>query len=240
MPRRDQSSRGFRRLIIYAVTLVFLSATSFLFFKFASYYRALEGFSLSIRSYDRIDSEKRFKDLKDSYNSFSAIGLRYFADKYLFKDMYKYEAAVAHVNEDFEKSINILTGHEDDSGALNMRGVAKFRILHAAYHSQAARSNPKLKEEILRKVLEEVRPDFESAVKKGPGPAEDFDSVFNYDLTSNPNSAKMALESVRPMPRFILGMQAEGRRPGLRGRMRPREKRLEDATPGNGDVRKKG
>ena len=225
-------------MIVLSLVIISVFA-SMVFSRLSRYSQALEDLSLSLSQYDRKGSEKGLESLKESYASFSNLGLQYFADKYLFKDMYKYEANIAHVNEDYEKAIDLLRGHDDDYEALNMRGVAKFRILYAAYHSEAAGKDQKIKEDILRRVLEEVKPDFENAVKKGPGPTYDFDSAYNYDLTSDPKLAKMALEAIRPPPRFILGIRVEGKGPRIPGRVNP-DKRLDDPMPGSGDSRKKG
>lgn len=225
---------------IIVVVLSFLA--SFLFSKLADFNDTLDEFSLSVRNFDRDGANKGLEALKKSYVSFSDLKLQYFADRFWFKDMYLYEAAVAIVNEDFEKVIepNWIRGHEDDYRAHSMIGVAKFRVLHAAYHSEAAGKDKKLKDDIHKKVLDEVSPDFKAAVEKGPGPAKDFNSAYNYDLTSDPKSARKALESVRPGLRFILGIKVEGQGPKRPGRVKPGEKRVDDPYPGSGDTRKKG
>lgn len=229
------------RWILAAVAVFLGLCASFAFYQLSTYNRALEQFNLGIRSYDRSESKKGLDAVKASYLSFSSLGLQYVADKYLFKDMYKYEAAENIVEEDYEKAIGLLSGHDDDREALNMKGVAKFRILHAAYHSEAADKDKKIKDDILRRVLEEVRPDFEASVKKGHGPAEDFNPIYNYDLTSDPNSAKAALESVRPTLRFTLGINVQGKDPGKTGRVKPGQKRMDEpVAPGSGNAKKRG
>lgn len=242
MAKKAKERTGPGKIIAgFVVVLLFMGASSF-FSKLADLNDTLDEFSLSVRNYDRDGANKGLEALKRSYVSFSDLKLQYFADRFWFKDMYLYEAAVAIVNEDFEKVIdpNWIRGHEDDYRALSMRGISKFRVLHAAYHSEAARKDQKLKDDILRMVLEEVKPDFEAAVKKGPGPAKDFNSAYNYDQTSDPKSARKALESVRPGLRFILGIKVEGQGPKRPGRVKPGEKRVDDPSPGSGDTRKKG
>lgn len=240
MAKKVKERMGLGKIIAGSFIVLLSMGVSYVLSELAFYNRTLDRFSLSVRNYDRQESEKGLKALKESYLSFSALRLQYFADKYLFKDMYKYEAATTIVNEDYEKAIDMLSGHDDDAAALNMRGVAKYRILYSAYRSDAANKDKKIKEDIVRKVLEEVRPDFESAVKKGSGSANEFNYAYNYDLTSNPESAKKALESARPGLRFILGIKVEGRGPKAPGRVKPGEKRLDDPAPGSGDTRKKG
>lgn len=228
------------RWIVVGILLSICFSASFVLFKYSSYLKALDEFSLAVKNFDRSEVAVKLNVLKKSYVSFSNLGLQYFADNYLFEDMYKYEAAAAFIDEDWEKAISLLASHEDDHQALNNRGVAKFRILHEAYHSEAAGKDKKIKEEILEKVLEEVRPDFEAAVKTGPGPDIDFNSSYNYDLTSDPEMAKKALESVRPTVRFILGIKVEGDGPKGPNRVRPGDKRIDDPTPGGGSTKKKG
>lgn len=239
MTKKTVNRMSWGRLITGAVIVSLSIIASILFSRLAVYNRELGNFSLAVSSSDRQAAEKGLANLKKSYSFFSNLGLQYFADRYLFNEMYKYEAAVSYVNEDWEKTVDLLAGHEDDFSALYMRGIAKFKILHAAYHSAAAKKDKQIRDDILRRVLEEVRSDFEAAVKAGPGPDLNFNSSYNYDLTSDPASAQRALESIKPAPRFILGTKSQGDKPG-RERKRPLDKRVDDPSPGSGDLRKRG
>lgn len=234
------TSRG--KTFLWALLVLLALGVSFMSSKLASYYDGLNNFSFSVRSSDRAASKNDLEVLKQSYVSFSDMGLRYFADKFLFKDMFKYEAATMMVNEDWESAIDALTGHEDDPYALYMRSVAKYRFLYEAYQSDGAKKDKSIKEEILRRVSEEVRPDFESSVKKDLEVPGNFNAVFDFDLTSDPDATRKAMETPRPSQRFMLGLKPGDGQPGAKGRVKRSlpEKRLDDKSPGSGELRKKG
>lgn len=240
MAKKVRERVGLKKIILGLVIVLISVGASFILYKLANYNKTFDEFSLSVRNYDRLGSEKGFEALKKSYVSFSNLGLQYFADKYLFKEMYKYEAALAQVNEDWEKVSDFLADHDDDCQAQNMLGIAKFRVIKESYQSDAAKNNQNLKDENFKKVLEQVNPYFESAVKKCSGSPEYFNYAYNYDLTSDPELAKRALESVRPGLRYVLGIKVEGDGPKRPGRSRSEQKRIDDPDPGGGDAKKRG
>ena len=241
MAHKGRTRIGLGKTFFWVLLVLLALGVSFMSSKLASYYEGLDNFSFSVRSSDRASSKNNLEVLKQSYVSFSGMGLRYFADKFLFKDMFKYEAATMMVGEDWESAIDVLTGHEDDPYALYMRGVAKYRFLYEAYQSDGAKKDKSVKDEILRRVSEEVRPDFESSVKKDLKVPGNFKAVFDFDLTSDPDATKKAMETPRPSRRFVLGLKPEEGQPakGRTKRSLP-EKRIDDKSPGSGELRKKG
>jgi len=170
------------------------------------FYGHLNSFSYGVRNYDRDEVEKGLKNLENDYNVFSGWKLRYFADRWLFDKMYRYEAAVSIVNEDYEKAEETLKDHGDDYYASYMLGIAKFKTLRPAFQQATAKKDKEQMAAILVLVLKEVSPDFEKCVKEGPGPADNFNCSFDYDLTSNPESALKALMSQKPVPQYVLGI----------------------------------
>lgn len=241
MTKKKLAKLGRVKITLWVAMVILSLCVSFISSKWAEHSRNVNQFNLSVQNHDRGKAEKDLETIKKSYASFSELGLKYFADKYLFKDMYLYEAALHYVNEDYEKTIDLVSGHESDFRALSLRGMSKFRILHAAYHSEAAKKDKKIKEYIHGRVLEEVKPDFEQAVRSGPGLFKDFDSAFNYDLTSDPKSAKKALESM-PLPaKLILGIKNDGEGPGDQpDRQGPSDLRLDNPAPGSDEIKKRG
>lgn len=242
MSRKARTKTGRGKAFLWALLVLLALGASFMSSKLASYYDGLDNFSFSIRSSDRAASKNNLEVLKQSYVSFSGMGLRYFADKFLFKDMFKYEAATMMVNEDWESAIDALTGHEDDPYALYMRGVSKYRFLYEAYQSDGAQKDKSIKEEILQRVPEEVRPDFESSVRKDLKIPGNFNAVFDFDLTSDPEATRKAMETPQPSRRFMLGLKPNEGKPDAKGRVKRSlpEKRIDDKSPGSGELRKKG
>lgn len=242
MSKKIRAQLGLRTLILGFVITIFSLSAFFVFRALAQYSNNLDRFSFYSANNDKDGTANELVNLKNNYLEFSRWHLKYFADTYLFKDMFLYEARTAFLNEDYEGSLEWLKGHEDDPRAFYMSGIAKFRVLKAAYHSDAASKNEEIKNEIINKVMDDVRSDFEAAVKKGPGPTKAFNYSFDYDLSSDKKSAKQAMESLPQQPKFILGMKKaqpgkDGKLPGKKDKS---ERRVDDPTAGQNDARKKG
>ncbi|MBI2058052.1 MAG: hypothetical protein HYT63_03700 [Candidatus Yanofskybacteria bacterium] len=189
------------------LVFVFLSfLASFLASDVSKFYGHLNKFSYSVRNYDHDEAKLSLADMKSDYNSFVAWKMQYFADKFLFKEANLREAAVAILAEDYEKVEKVnLKDEENNHLASYMLGIAKFKALHAAFQQAMAKNDKKQMDTILGLVLEEVRSDFKKCVEKGPGPGDNFNCSFNYDLTSDPNSAKKALMNQKSKPKYVLG-----------------------------------
>lgn len=215
MNRKTNRKSGFWFGIGFIFVVLFF-IVSFLAADVGKFYSHLHLFSHSVRNYDRDEAGKGLENLKNDYNVFSTRKLQYFADQFLFDKMYRYEAAVSILNEDYEKAEREdLRGHEDDYYGSYMLGIAKFKALHPAFQQAMAKKNKKQMAAILDLILKEVKPDFEKCVKNGPGPVGNFNCSFDYDLTSDPESALKALMSQKPMPKFILALpDGKDKKPG--------------------------
>ena len=222
-----------KKIVGFVFILLFFAA-SFPASDLSVFYDHRNSFSYGVRNQDRDETDKGLENLKNDYNVFSGWRLQYFADRWFFNKMYQYEAAANILNEDFERAEELLKNHEDDYYASYMLGIAKFKTLHFAYQQAMLEKDKKQMSAILNFVLEKVRPDFERCVRQGPGPADNFNCSFNYDLTSDPASAQKSLQSQKPKPRYVLG-SPDGRLP-VSGDEEPGEKE----SPGlNPDEKKK-
>ncbi len=127
--------------------------------------------------------------------------------------------------------------------AFHLIGSAKVRILQARYRDE---KDPKAKQKLMAVLVKEMMEDaneyFKKAVEASPNfsyPDPNFDDRWNYDITSDEESAKKVIENQQPGKKYILGIP-EGLKSGDKN---PRgEKRLnEESKPGAGpDAKKKG
>ncbi len=175
----------------------------------------LDMFSSCIKNGDKDGAEKALKQLKADYNYLADMKLRYFADNFWFADVFLYEADIAYLAEDYDRVEKLLSGHENDYRAAYLAGLYKYRLFQSA--SQKAKTE-KVKKEILSRAMERTMPDFEKCVKDGLGIVSNFNCSFDYDLVSNPESIKNALQNPKSGPKFILGIPAipsgSGQKPG--------------------------
>ena len=180
-------------------------SASFLTSKISKLYEHYNRFSQSVRNYDYDEAKLGLEELNKDYNSFVSWKMQYLADKFLFKEANLREAAVAILAEDYEKvEKGDLKNQENNHLAAYMLGIAKFKELHEAFQQAMAKNDKKNMDAILGLVLEEVRSDFKRCVENGPGPKDNFNCSFNYDLTSDPSSAKKALMNPKPKPKYVL------------------------------------
>ena len=195
-------------------TLVFL-AVSFPVGWVGEFYDHLDQFSRNVRNYDRDESKAKLEEIKSDYLKFVSWKLQYPADRWLFKDMNLYEGALSVLNEDFEKAEkNDLKNPGNNYRVSYLIGIARFKVLHAAFQGAMAKKDKKQMDTVLALVLDEVRVDFEKCVEDGPGSLSNFNCSFNYDLTSDPNAAKKALANPKPRPKYILGFLKDKNKTG--------------------------
>ncbi|KKT82013.1 MAG: hypothetical protein A3B99_02155 [Candidatus Yanofskybacteria bacterium RIFCSPHIGHO2_02_FULL_44_12b] len=239
--QKKPKSRGSPRLLIAGLAVVIFSmSASCAAFNLSGFKTALGRFSFYVKDYDRQNANQEFRNLKSYYDYFSGWGLKNLADRYLLPDAFLYESVLAYLEEDWEKVEADLKSHQDDPRAVYLSAIAKFRVLKAAYHSEAAKKNAKIREEILQKVAM-LKLDFEKCIKGNPDQALSFNCAFDYDLVSDPKSAKKAMESKAPGRNFVLGdpnLPGQGDKPGKdKDNL---DRMADDPKPGQNSQRKGG
>ena len=131
--------------------------------------------------------------------------------------MFLQRAAAAYLSGDYDRVVADLRERVDDPRAAHLLGCARFRLAQRRYRAidptdpQAAAT----KSAIVQEVLEQVNPDFEHAVRADR--THRFADKWNYDLTSNADAIRRALDL--PAPAAPPEME---RRRGSRSPVRPR------------------
>ena len=175
------------------------------------FYHHLDALSYHVRNRDATAARAELADVTAFYDRSRRWGMQWFADSYLFRDSFLHQVAFAYFTGDYQTIVADLEGKIDDHRASYLLGVAKFRLAQLRYRAiegDGPAAN-RAKAEIVREVLEEVNPDFERALRGDPG--ERFDYKWNYDLTSDPDATRRALEQLKPVqPPEMAPIQGEG------------------------------
>ena len=163
-----------------------------------NFYLHLDELSYHVRSRDVAAARAELEEVTAFYDRSRRLGMQWFADSYLFSDSFLHRASFSYLTGDYENVVVDLQDRIDDHRASYLLGVAKFRLAQLRYRAIEGGGAPTIsaRAEIVNEVLEEVNPDFERALRGDPG--EQFDYKWNYDLTSDPEAVRRALERLEP------------------------------------------
>ena len=163
-----------------------------------NFYLHLDELSYHVRNRDAAAARAELEEVTAFYDRSGRWGMRWFADSYLFSDSFLHRASFSYLTGDYENVVVDLQDKIDDHRASYLLGVAKFRLAQLRYRAIEDGGAPAIRAraEIVNEVLEEVNPDFERALRGDPG--ERFDYKWNYDLTSEPEAVRRALERLEP------------------------------------------
>lgn len=188
---------------------------------------------------------EELKIIESYYQMYNKPGLKFVADKYLFRDAFLFEAKRDYIIGDYKKVYEVdLKDHQEDYRALRIIGCAKYRQYEDAYHAAMKQKKPRAELAAIRtSLMQEVRPYFEKAVKLGPAygfPDENFSNRWNYDLITDADAVKKALE--RPQESKQQMGKPDGKNPQ---KGNPRTKNLDEQEqdpkqPGTGGDKKRG
>ncbi len=202
----DKESAGFRwgRFVFGLLCVFFCLAAAVFVNTLGGLNYHLDRFSFYVRNHDKQVAVQELQALKYYQTQFHRWKMDFVSDRIVASNMVKYEAAVALLEEDFEKVIESeeLKNLRDDYLVSHMVAIAKFRILQAEYQKTKSAVE---RNKIVQMVMDQVRPDFEKAVRNGPGFYGFFDGSYNYDITSDPDNTKKALQNPKLDPKYILG-----------------------------------
>ena len=202
---------SFRYLVGFVLALLFFVAVSVPSRSLAAFYRNLDGLSDSVRRGDFAGAEAQLVEVSAFYEGSQGWGMQTFADSYLFQDAFLQQASYSYLTGDYEEVVVDLADEIDDPRASHLLANAKFMVARERYRAIDGESADAQvqKEAIILEVMETVNPDYERALR---GDTTDrFDYKWNFDLTSNPEAIRRALEAPREIePPELEQMKGEG------------------------------
>ncbi len=205
---RQNSVRLLVTLVLALVFLVVLGAPAS---TLGNFYAHLDALTENVRSNDFEAAKIELDQVTGYYAASRAWGLEGLADTYLFQDSFLQRAAYSYLTGDYATVVSDLEGKIDDPRAAYLLGCAKFRIAQRRYREIKGgdRKSEAQKGAIIQEVMELINPDFERAIR-GDG-ADRFAYKWNYDLTSDADAVRRALELPKAAePPELEQMKGEG------------------------------
>ena len=202
---------SFRYLVGFVLALLFFAGVWVPSRSLSAFFTNLDGLSESVRRNEFERAAAQLDEVAAFYEGSRVWGMQWFADSYLFQDAFLQQASYSYLTGDYETVVADLSDEIDDPRASHLLASAKFMLARARYRaiddeSVDAQVN---KEAIVLEVMETVNADYERALR---GDAEDrFEYKWNYDLTSNPEAIRRALEAPRAIePPELEEVKGEG------------------------------
>ena len=202
---------SFRYLIGLVLAVAFFVAVWVPSRSLAVFYDNLEGLSDSVQRADYETAEQQLAEVSAFYEGSRAWGVQQLVDSYLFQDAFFQQASYSYLTGALQTVVDDLSDEVDDARASHLLANAKFMLARERYRAidgedpDAAR----LKEAIIVEVMETINPDYERALRSDL--TDRFDYKWNYDLTSNPEAVRRALEAPREIePPELEQMKGEG------------------------------
>ena len=202
---------AFRYLVGFVLALLFFGAVSVPSRSLAAFFTNLDGLSESVRRSDFEQAEAQLDEVAAFYEGSRVWGMQSIADSYLFQDAFLQQASYSYLTGDYETVVADLADEIDDPRASHLLASAKFILARQRYRAiDGEDTDAQIKKEaIILEVMENVNADYERALR---GDTDDrFEYKWNYDLTSNPEAIRRALEAPREIePPELEQMKGEG------------------------------
>jgi len=202
---------SFRYLVGFVLALLFFIGVSVPSRSLAGFYANLEGLSDSVERSDFATAEEQLAEVSAFYVGSRAWGMQGLVDSYLFQDAFLQQASYSYLTGDYQTVVDDLADEVDDPRASQLLASAKFMLARQRYRAidPESASAQIEKEAIIVEVMETVNADYERALRGDL--TERFDYKWNYDLTSNPEAIRRALEEPREIePPELEQMKGEG------------------------------
>lgn len=190
---------AFRYLVGFVLAVVFYFLVSGPSTSLAGFYEELDGLSDSVRRGSFEQAETDLSQVTAFYEESRGWGLQWLAEAYLFRDAFLHQAAARYLQGDYQAVVRDLDDEVDDPRAAYLLASAKFQLARQRYRAvpDDDPTGMDVRAAIIQEVLEDVNADYERALR---GDQEDrFEYKWNYDLTSNPDAVRLALEPLREM-----------------------------------------
>lgn len=181
------------RVVTFLLAVVFLVVVGAPAATVGNIYAHLDALSEGVRSGESDAVGTELALLRTYYDSSRAWGVQWLGD-YLLADAFLQRAAHAYLTEDYDGVVEALPGRVDDARAAFILGCARFRVAARRYRAISARDarGAAQKTAAIQDIIQTVNPDFERAVRADR--SDTFAYKWNYDLTSDADALKRALE----------------------------------------------
>ena len=196
---------SFKYLLGFILAVLFLLGVAVPARTLAGFYGHLDALSDSVNRGAFTEAAVELEEVNAFYERSRGWGLEWFADSYLFRDAFLQQAAYNYLAGNFETVVRDLSDEIDDPRASHLLANAKFQLARQRYHAIDP-DDPDaetLKVAIITEVLEDINADYERALRSDE--TDRFDLKWNYDLTSDAEATRRALEP----PREIQAPQME-------------------------------
>jgi hypothetical protein len=202
---------AFRYMLGFVLAVIFLVIVAAPARSLAGFYDHLDLLSDSVRRGDFAQAEQELDQVTTFYESSRGWGLQWVADAYLFRDAFLQQASYSYLTGDYETVVRELADEVDDPRASNLLAGAKFQLARQRYRAipDDDPDGETMKVAIIEEVLDDVNADYERALRSDE--TDRFDYKWNYDLTSDPDATRRALEPLRAAePPEMEQMRGEG------------------------------
>ena len=202
---------SFKYVLGFVCAVVFLALVGLPARTLAGFYDNLDELSESVLRGDFEQADAELSEVNGFYERSRGWGLQWFADAYLFRDAFLQQASYNYLTGDHEAVIRDLADEIDDPRASHLLASAKFQLARQRYRA-IPEDSPNVEAQklaIIQEVLDEVNADYERALRSDQ--TDRFDYKWNYDLTSDPEAVRRALEPLREAePPQLEQMRGEG------------------------------
>ncbi|MYH27594.1 MAG: hypothetical protein F4137_01780 [Acidobacteria bacterium] len=203
--------RSFKYLIGFVLAILFLALVAIPSRSLGGFYANLDALSDSVERGDYEQADLQLAEVTGFYERSRNLGLGMVSDAYLFADAFLQQASYNYLTGDFEAVVRDLADDIDDPRASHLLASAKFQLARLRYRA-IADDDPDgqlKKAAIIEEVLDDVNADYERALRADATGRYDF--KWNYDLTSDPEAVRRALEPLREAePPQLEQMRGEG------------------------------
>ena len=202
---------AFKYVIGFVLAVIFLVVVATPSLSLSGFYLTLDELSDSVRRNDFDQAEAKLAETTAFYEGSRAWGLQALADSYLFREAFLHQASYNYLTGDYEAVVNDLADDIDDPRASYLLASAKFQLARIRYRAIAADADDAeaMRQAIIQEVLDDVNADYERALRAdSDGP---FEYKWNYDLTSDAEATRRALEAPQELePPELEQMKGEG------------------------------
>ena len=202
---------SFKFVIGFALAVAFLVAVALPASGLATFYEQLDTLSDSVRRGDFGEAEGNITDITAFYESSRTWGVGWVVDAFLFRDAFLQQASYNYLTGDYDAVVSNLADRVDDPRASFLLGSAKFQLARQEYRAIPAQDPDaaQLRDAVVQYVFDDVNGDFQRAVRTDT--EERFDYAWNYDLTSDIEAIRRALEPLREIdPPELEQIKGEG------------------------------